>query len=321
MWKRLSSSRLNKDLWDNCVQNDPAGLVTSLSWYLDVVAPQWEGWIKEENGQYTAVMPIAQRKIAGLPVITQPLLTQQFGLFTQNPFPVSDKQWQELFPLLFEFPEAVEKYCFKLQDYKNLKKVLPLHEKTNWILPLKSPYAILKTRYSLNRTRDLRRAEMAQVELQTGNNHWPPVYRLYRENILKRLKQNQQNTLIAIIPELVNAALDRGLGRVYLITLPSGEVVGGAFFIQYKNRLTYLLPATSETGKKVGASTYLIDQVCQQFAGSEFILDFEGSSIRGLARFYQSFGAQPEVYGLLENYKLPVYLKFLNFLKQFTGKT
>jgi hypothetical protein len=286
-----------------------------------VVAPQWEGWVKEENEQYTAVLPIAKRKIAGIPVITQPLLTQQFGLSTQNSFPDSAKQWQELFPLFFEFPEAIEKYCFKPLDYKHLKNALPLNEKTNWILSLKPTYDFLKAQYSLNRIRDLRKAEMAELELQAGNNLWPQVYRLYQENILKRLKKNQQNTLIEIIPKLVKAALKRGIGYIYIISLPSGEVVGGALFIQYKNRLTYLLPATSAIGKKVGASTYLIDQVCQQFAGSEIILDFEGSSILGLARFYQSFGAHPEIYGLLENYNLPVYLKILNFIKQFTGKT
>ncbi|WP_158546136.1 GNAT family N-acetyltransferase [Adhaeribacter pallidiroseus] len=306
---------MNKVFWDSCVHHDPAGLVTALSWYLDVVAPQWEGWIKEENGQYIAVVPIVKRKIAGAPVITQPLLTQQFGIYTPQSGNDLEKYGQELITLFLKLPEAIEKYCFGPQDYQNLKNLLPFKEKTNWILPLQESYHLIRTRYSTNRTRDLEKARKARVKLQAGNNLWLHVFTLYRANVLNRLKKKQQATLLKIIPELVAAVLKRNLGRVYVVFSPTGQVVAGALFILYKNRLTYLLPAASEAGKKIGASTFLIDQVCQQFAGSKVVLDFEGSSIPSLAHFYQSFGAQPEIYGLLENYNMPAFLKFLNFLK------
>lgn len=320
MWKRLSSSRINKSQWDACVQGDSAGLVYALSWYLDAVAPGWEGWVKEENEQYAAVIPVVKRRFAGFSVVTQPLLTQQFGLFTSNQSLISADEWQDLFFVIFKPDEAIEQYSFKPADYQVISLFLPVKEKTNLILPLTPDYIALKTAYRSNRTRDLQKAASTNLQLQNGNEYWPEAFKLYRENILPRLKNKQQGIFLKVIPRLVEAVIKQGLARTYLVSLPSGQVVAGAFFIQYKNRLTYLLPAASETGKKVGASTYLLDQVCQQFAGSNIIIDFEGSSQPGLARFYASLGAQTELYGLLENYNISLPLKLLYSLKNWLKK-
>ncbi|QNF34899.1 hypothetical protein HUW51_20030 [Adhaeribacter swui] len=317
MWKRLPAAGINKNQWDACVISDSSGLVYALSWYLDAVAPNWEGWAKEQNNEYVAVLPIVKRRIAGKPVITQPLLTQQFGLFRLKPSIDLTKLWQELLLKIFKPGSAVEQYCLKPSDFKILKNLLPVIQKTNLVLPLHLSYREIKTAYHSNRIRDLHKATLAKLQLQRGNNCWPDVFRLYQETILPRLKPNQQTILLKIIPQLIEAAIKQGLAYTYVVLLPNKQVVAGAIFICYKNRLTYLLPAASKSGKKVGASTYLIDQVCQQFAGSEVVLDFEGSSKPGLARFYQSFGAQPEVYGILENYNFSLILKIFYALKKY----
>lgn len=316
MWKRLPSRGINKNLWDACVYRDPSGLVYALSWYLDAVVPHWEGWVKEENNVYVAVFPLVKRRVAGIPVITQPLLTQQFGLFRLNPSIDLTKIWQELLTEIFKSGNAVEQYSFKTSDFKILKNLLPVKEKLNLVLPLNLNYPEIRTAYHSNRIRDLQKATSANVQLQTGDNYWPEVFRLYQETVLPRLEPNQQAVLLKIIPRLVAAAIKQSVAETYVVLLPTKQVVAGAIFIRYQNRLTYLLPASSETGKKVGASTYLLDQVCQQFAGSEVVLDFEGSSKSSLARFYQSFGAQPEIYGILENYNFSLILKFLYALKK-----
>ncbi|PSR53374.1 hypothetical protein AHMF7605_07455 [Adhaeribacter arboris] len=320
MWKRLSSSRINKGYWDACVQSDPAGLVYALSWYLDAVAPAWEGWVKEENEQYTAVIPIVKRKIAGIPVITQPLLTQQLGLFTRDHSFSSAKPWQELLPAVFKSSTATEQYSFNSGNYQNLKYLLPLKERINLILPLASGYNTLKAAFRLNRIRDLQKAAATQLQVQTGNKLWPQVFELYQANVFPRLNKKHQLILKKIIPKLIEAATVRGCGLTFTVTLPSGQIVAGAFFIRHQNRLTYLLPAASEVGKKCGASTFLLDQVCQQFAGSKVILDFEGSAHSGIALFYKSFGAQCEGYGLLENYNFSLPLKLLYSLKGWLNK-
>ena len=56
-------------------------------------------------------------------------------------------------------------------------------------------------------------------------------------------------------------------------------------------RITYLIPVASAFGKKNGAATLLVDQIIKKYRHSHQILDFEGSMISGVAKFYESFGA------------------------------
>jgi hypothetical protein len=52
--------------------------------------------------------------------------------------------------------------------------------------------------------------------------------------------------------------------------------------------------------KKNGAMTLLITTIIRKFQNSDYILDFEGSMVNGVASFYKSFGAEKEVYSLLQ---------------------
>ena len=56
--------------------------------------------------------------------------------------------------------------------------------------------------------------------------------------------------------------------------------------------------------KKNGAMTLLITTIIKKYQNSEYILDFEGSMVKGVASFYKSFGAEKEVYSLLAYYNL-----------------
>jgi hypothetical protein len=64
--------------------------------------------------------------------------------------------------------------------------------------------------------------------------------------------------------------------------------------IKTPKRLVHLIPVTTATGRTQGAMHFLIDQLVQQHAESDMILDFEGSSVESIARFYKSFGATEE---------------------------
>jgi hypothetical protein len=138
---------------------------------------------------------------------------------------------------------------------------------------------------------------------------------LLEQYLVSRLEKKQQATVLTTMRALMTEVRARGFARIVEVSLPNGQIVAGAFFIQYKNRLIYMLPATCPTGKKVGASTFLLDQLCRQEAGSNLILDLEGSSLPGVARFYRSLGAQTETYGLLVHYNFPVWLKQISALR------
>jgi hypothetical protein len=53
----------------------------------------------------------------------------------------------------------------------------------------------------------------------------------------------------------------------------------------------------------------LIDTFIQNNSGKNLILDFEGSNIPGIARFYKGFGAMAETYYSVHQNRLPRLLR------------
>jgi len=66
-----------------------------------------------------------------------------------------------------------------------------------------------------------------------------------------------------------------------------------------------LAPALNEEGGASRAMFYLIDRYIHLNAGIQLTLDFEGSDIETVARFYQGFGAAPSTYSSLRINRLP----------------
>ena len=310
MFIRLPAAQIDKKAWDACIQQDPAGVVYALSWYLDLVAPDWEGLVVQRGEAYRLVMPLPTRRLVGLPVIAMPVFGQQLGIFTNEPI-LMQNQLPALLTAAFPTKRPVEHYCFRPIDFERVKTLLPLTARPNLILPLHSPYDDIYAGYQPNRRRDLKKAAAARLTCQEGDPCGPAIVALLKDNLAPRLKKRQRTAALQIMPALMHAAAARGLAKMAAVYTRDNQLIAGAFFLRYQNRLTYLLPAATALGKKVGASTFLLDQICRREAGSALTLDFEGSNVPGIARFYESFGAQPEPYGLLQNYppSLPLYLR------------
>ena len=81
------------------------------------------------------------------------------------------------------------------------------------------------------------------------------------------------------------------------------HVVCGVLFFVSHHRITFLFSGNSVLGKTRQAMTYLVDQVIREYAGTDYVLDFEGSDDLNLARFYLGFGAQEVKYPSYQHYK------------------
>jgi hypothetical protein len=65
---------------------------------------------------------------------------------------------------------------------------------------------------------------------------------------------------------------------------------------------------TSE-GKSLRANDFLYDKIIEEFAGSELILDFEGSDIKGIAGFYKKFNPISQPYPFVKFNQLHPLIK------------
>jgi hypothetical protein len=53
----------------------------------------------------------------------------------------------------------------------------------------------------------------------------------------------------------------------------------------------------------------LVDQYIRKYAGRDIIIDFEGSMIPGIARFFEGFGAKETNYARIIKSSFPLNLK------------
>jgi len=57
--KYLKHNQIDKQKWDSAIENAQNGLAYALSWYLDIVSPNWDALI---FGDYEMVMPLIHKK-------------------------------------------------------------------------------------------------------------------------------------------------------------------------------------------------------------------------------------------------------------------
>jgi len=82
------------------------------------------------------------------------------------------------------------------------------------------------------------------------------------------------------------------------------ELIGGSFFIVSNARITYLFSAINQKGRDLQAMSLILNKVIKDYSDSDYILDFEGSMLPGVATFIKSFKPQKEAYYHLKKWRL-----------------
>ena len=95
-----------------------------------------------------------------------------------------------------------------------------------------------------------------------------------------------------------------------------GELDAAGFFMKYKNRYVFLKSGVSGEGKSYGYMHLLFDMFIKKHSGAGILLDFGGSSVESVARFYKNFGAKDCVYLQVQRNRLPKLLKWLKSIKK-----
>ena len=79
----------NKDIdrpkWDTFTIDSSTGHIFNLSWYLDIVFPEWQALIISDDHDWIAVLPLYPRKKYGFTISLQPLLIRYSGVIRKEP--------------------------------------------------------------------------------------------------------------------------------------------------------------------------------------------------------------------------------------------
>jgi len=292
----LQHAEIDFQKWDQCIDRAPNSRVYASSWYLNRTAGFWSALVW---GDYHYVMPLLARKKFGISYVYQPFFTQQLGIF-----PVAPPELQALFAqkLVSLFRYVVYQSGNSLAE--TAFDGFLLSRKRNRALPLIGNYPILNDGFSENTRRNIRKAQRAQLSVSCG---------MAPEEFLRMKKQSLAEPVppdsFRLLRTLLTDSLAGGIGKIYVARTSSGELVSAAFFLGWQNRVYYLNAFSTSEGKLLKAAFLIVDQFIRDHAASGLILDFEGSEVGGVDRFYSGFGAGSETYLLLRLNRLPWFLR------------
>jgi hypothetical protein len=292
-------NEINKTAWDNCIENSPNGLIYACSWYLDIVCPGWSALVE---GDYVSVMPLTEKKKYNFFYVYKPVFTQQMGVFSKTIIPEQKfKLFLEAIPQHIKFVDIAVNYFNNVDAGEYSCKV-----NKNYELSLSKEYQEIYNSYSDNHKRNIKKASGLKLEFRNDLNI---------EELLHFKQTNNEifvnSKELNILKNIAEKSFEKDLGKIYSVFDGQNKRLASVFFIFYRNRIIYLFPVSSKEGIKKRAMFFLIDNIIKKFAGSEIILDFEGSNIPGIAFFFSGFGAISNNYISIRINRLPWYLKYL----------
>jgi len=292
MIQYLTREKLNIEKYDSCISNALNSRIYAFSWYLDIVADDWGVLVKDD---YEAVMPLPKRTKYYIHYIYQAPWIQQLGIFSSV---VADES------VIHHFINSIPKKFKFIDVFLNSHNRINLEKiklRDNFVLSLDKTYEKLRNRYSKGRKSSCKQGE--QVNLKIVDYYEPDkIIQLFKQN--KGTELNRKNLDYDVLSNLMKYAIQHNFVQIFGVINSNKELIGGAFFLKDKHRITYLFSAINEEGREKQAMSFLIDHVIKIYAASNYILDFEGSMIKELASFFKSFGAQKETYFHFKKYRL-----------------
>lgn len=280
--KYVKNSSIDKAQWDQCIKQSVNGLVYGYSWYLDIVADNWDALI---GGDYEAVFPLTWRNKFGVHYIYQPFFTQQLGIFSHQPLtPDLINAFLQAIPSKFRFIE-INLNKLNKPDGNRWK----ITQNDNYELDLIEPFDNLYSRFSTNIKRNVQKAEQNNIKVSDSVNP-ADIIKLFRNNrgkLIHQLKDADYRKLL----HLVYLGMHKKIAFSYGAFTETNTLCAGMIIIISHYKATFLFSATSPEARETGAMSMLISQFIYSAAGNHLTLDFEGSNDPQLARFYRSFGA------------------------------
>lgn len=302
MIRHLKHTDIDKKKWDLCIKDSFNGIVYAYSWYLDTVCKNWEALVEDD---YTRVMPLTLGKKLGITYLYQPFFTQQLGVFSVPK--LTEQKTHEFFT---NIPEKV-KYIdvclntfskFSLKDYTAKKQIT--HE-----LDLILDYDSLRKNYSDSVLKNLKKASKFNLEIDKKVSP-KNLITIFKNNKGKDVK-NVADEDYAMLEKLIDKCIAKNRAKVWGVKSDDNKLQGGAVFVYENGKIIYLLSCSTAQGKEMVITPFMMDAFIKEHSQQNLILDFEGSNIPDLARFFKRFGAKECIYLRVRKNNLPKVLKWL----------
>lgn len=306
----VSRSQLDAEAWDNFISNSPQCANYALSWYLDVVWPGWQAVQVFYKNELSAVMPIRVSRKYGIPYCFTPALSQYEGVFLKKIVGKNEKVLALKKRLVSAIVEAIPPTKkFELNLAPEFDYPLPFHwagfeirtRFTYWLDNSSDKDSLFKNCNERTRTyiKKARKSGLTAHEVSSAN----AIIQLSRERDAYPLDYG-------LLARLWEAMKKNGVGRAIEIRDKNGRLHAGLIYQYSGKKLQHLFSAIDPEVRNQGGMSLAIWHTIEQAGKEVQTIDFEGSMLEPVEKFFRGFGPRPVSYLQLRKNDFPKIIRW-----------
>lgn len=299
----IQNKNIDYKKWDDCINKSINGNLYAFSWYLDIVCNNWDALV---YNNYETIMPLTYSSKMGISYLSQPFFAQQLGVFSTKT--IGTTILNEFFKNIPSSYKYIEIKVNKFNAFKSNE--ITLCKNNNFELDLISTYKQISKKFSENTKRNISKSKKTGLQIISNSCSVNEFVSFIKKNVGEKVT-NLPSSKYNVIRKIVSFVLHNNSAEILSVYNDKNELIATAFFVFSHKKAIYLFAASTYEGKEKRAMFLIIDEFIKKHSENNLTLDFEGSNINGLSRFYKGFGATNCEYLTIKQNRLPFPLKLL----------
>lgn len=293
---------MNVDAYTDFVRQSPQGMIYHYPWWLDAVAPgQYEIITVTKGNEIRAAWPIVWQGKPRRSAIVMPILTQKLGVLLP---PMEGRYVERLSKsnrlveqLIEQLPSNI---LFNQHFHENFTNWLPFYwhgfrqttRYTYLIGDLSDPEVVWSEMRDKTRN-TIRKAEKQGIHVRKTDD----VEHFYTINTKTFTRQDRDNPYGLEVVLRIDEACRNNAGRKILVAEGPDGRPHAAVYVVFDDRCAIVLMSGADAQLRESGAGALLHWEIIKFASSVAKqLDFEGSMIQGIERFYRGLGGRQTPY-------------------------
>lgn len=294
---------IDRSKWDALVFSSSHAHIYSTSRYLDLFTANWGAFVLDD---YSVVMPVPFKKKWGWLYTYTPVGIAQLGIIGDGITEQLEQQFIQALHNHFRYGLLHLGPSFSLINAERFK----MNWKTNFVLALNESYDVVSKNYTKDARKNLRAANEI-VQNESSDIETEEILDAFIKQYGERGNTHNLKREYEAFAKNLDLLCENGMAFKLAIRDDKGELLAAGVFANFRERLYYVFGAPTPKGRAHQSTHVLIDCVVQKYAGTNYSLDFEGSSIPSVAMFYKKFSPVNEPYPVYRFNHLPAWIKWL----------